>query len=110
MRFRHPAWEPIAWLLAAVNVASVWFAAIPGEPMHATGHAVLAVGFALGARALTARRRAELLIAEQEALLDHAEESEQLFDGMQARVLELEEQLEFAERLLAQHRAVDGTE
>lgn len=46
---RHPVWIPIAWLLCAVNVAGVWFAARPAEPWHATIHAVLAVLFALGA-------------------------------------------------------------
>lgn len=107
MRFRHPAWEPLAWVLAAANLAAVWFAAVPGEPMHATGHAVLAVAFAAGAQALLARRRAELANAELMGVLDDADQADQMLDGMQARVQELEEQLVMAERLLAEQRHAD---
>ena len=58
MRFKHRAWIPIAWLLSLGNVVSVWFAAAPGEPWHATIHAVLAVVFGVGGERLMARRRA----------------------------------------------------
>jgi hypothetical protein len=107
LRFRHPAWEPLAWVLAAANLAAVWFAAVPGEPMHATGHAVLAVAFAAGAQALLARRRAELANAELMGVLDDADRADQMLDGMQARVQELEEQLVMAERLLVEQRRAD---
>jgi hypothetical protein len=107
MRFRHPAWEPVAWVLAAVNLAAVWFAAVPGESMHATGHAVLAVAFAAGAQALLARRRAELANAELMEVLDSAEEADRMLDGLQVRVGELEEQLVMAERLLVEQRRAD---
>jgi hypothetical protein len=56
MWFRHRAWIPIAWLLCLANVVSVWFAARPAETWHATGHAVLAVLFGLGAQRLSFRR------------------------------------------------------
>ena len=55
--FRHRAWIPVAWILSLVNLVSVWFAAEPAEPLHATIHALLAVLFALGAQHLQARRR-----------------------------------------------------
>jgi membrane protein implicated in regulation of membrane protease activity len=54
--FKHRAWIPIAWLLSLSNVGAVWFAALPGEPWHATTHALLAVLFAVGARQLMTRR------------------------------------------------------
>lgn len=58
MRFRPSIWYPIAVLLSALNLGSVWFAARPAEPWHATIHAVLAVAFGLWADRLRARRAA----------------------------------------------------
>jgi hypothetical protein len=57
--FKHRAWIAVAWLLCLVNLASVWFAARPAEPWHATIHALLAVLFGLGAQRLAARPRVE---------------------------------------------------
>ena len=58
MWFKHRAWIPIAWILALANLGAVWFAALPGEPWHATTHALLAVLFAVGAGHLMTRRLA----------------------------------------------------
>ena len=58
MWFKHRAWIPISWSLAIINIGAVWFAAAPGEPLHATAHAFFGALFALGAQRLTARRRA----------------------------------------------------
>ena len=58
MWFKHRAWIPVAWILCLVNLGAVWFAARPAEAWHATGHAVLAVLFGLGAQRLAARTRA----------------------------------------------------
>jgi len=58
MWFKHRAWIPIAWILSVVNVAAVWFAAQPGEPWHASSHALLGVLFAVGAQRLAARQQA----------------------------------------------------
>ena len=55
MWFKHRAWIAIAWLLSVLNIGAVWFAAQPGEPWHATVHALLAVLFGVGARHLMAR-------------------------------------------------------
>lgn len=55
MWFKHRAWIPVAWLLSIVNVVSVWFAAAPAEPWHATVHAMLAVAFGVGAHRLMTR-------------------------------------------------------
>jgi hypothetical protein len=57
MWFKHRAWIPIAWLLSLGNVVSIWFAAMPAEPWHATVHGVFAVLFGVGAERLMARRR-----------------------------------------------------
>ncbi len=57
MWFKHRAWIPVAWLLCLANVAAVWFATAPAETWHATGHAVLAVLFGLGAQYLGLRKR-----------------------------------------------------
>jgi hypothetical protein len=58
MWFKHRAWIPIAWLLSLGNVVSIWFAALPAEPWHATLHGALAVALGVGAERLRARRRA----------------------------------------------------
>lgn len=105
--FEHRAWIPVAWLLSLVNLGAVWFAARPAEPWHATVHALLAVGFALGAQRLAARRRALARSEEGQRTLDQPEYGEQAMEGMRARVLELEERVDFAERLLAQSREAE---
>jgi hypothetical protein len=57
MWFKHRAWISIAWLLSLGNVVSIWFAALPAEPWHATLHGALAVALGVGAERLRARRR-----------------------------------------------------
>ena len=107
MWFKHRGWIPVAWLLSVVNVAAVWFAARPAEPWHATAHALLAVGFALGARRLMERRRAEVPSERLRQTLDHDEQVQQHVEGIQSRLQELEERVDFSERLLAQQREAD---
>jgi len=104
MWFKHRAWVPIAWVLSAVNLAAVWFAAAPAEPAHATLHALLAGSLALGAQRLMARQRAQGQNDEVQQTLDHNEILQQTIDDMQARTLELEERLDLAEHLLAKNR------
>jgi hypothetical protein len=105
--FKHRAWIPVAWLLALVNLAAVWFAARPGEPWHATLHALLAGGLALGAQRLMARRRAQAPSEEFQQALDHNEYLHQTIEGMQSRVQELEERVDVGERLLAKQREAE---
>lgn len=102
--FKHPAWIPVGWLLCLGNLGAVWFAARPAEPWHATSHALLAVGFALGARHLMARRRAEAPSEQLRQTLDQNEQLQQTVEDMHSQVQELKERVDFAERLLAQHR------
>ena len=106
MWFKHRAWIPVAWLLCLGNVVSVWFAARPAEPWHATIHALLAVLFGLGAQRLAARsdsRRDELKSEERQTLEDLETRFGEL-DELKQRIGELEERVDFAERLLAKQR------
>jgi hypothetical protein len=107
MWFKHRAWIPVAWLLSIVNLGAVWFAARPAEPWHATIHALLAGGFALGAQRLMARRRADAPSEELRQALDHNENLQQSIEAMQSRMQELEERVDFDERLFAKQREAD---
>jgi hypothetical protein len=98
MSLNPKIWQPIAVVLSLVNLGAVWFAAGPAEPWHASIHAALAVGFALGAQRLGTRRRAA---SRDESL--PAEVLEEL-STLHSVVAELAERLDFAERLLAQPR------
>ena len=107
MWFKHRAWIPVAWVLSFGNLVAVWFAARPAEPWHATIHALLAVVFALGARRLMARQRPDAQNEDWQQTIDQNEHLQQTIEGMQPRLQELEEHLDFAERLLAKHRDSD---
>lgn len=110
MWFRHRAWIPISWGLSALNVAAVWFAAQPAEPWHATIHAALGAGFALGARHLAARRHALLQGQDLQETLDQNEELQRAIDEAQGRAAALKERIAFAERLLETRRSAEPLE
>jgi predicted nuclease with TOPRIM domain len=66
-------------------------------------HAALAVGFALGAARLTARKTTP----SREEFRQTLEENEDLrrnLEEMEGRVVELEERIDFSERLLAREK------
>jgi hypothetical protein len=106
MWFKHRAWIPVAWALSLVNLAAVWFAARPGEPWHATTHALLAVLFGLGAQRL-AHRKSRNTGAE---VTGRSEEHEarptdpRQLEDVEGRLAELEERLDFTERVLVDVR------
>ena len=104
MWFKHRGWIPAAWLSSVGNLAGLWFAAGAGEAWHATGHGALAVLFGLGARHLMMRHRGEPLHAQLQQVLDENERLQETTDAMHGRLQELEERVDFSERLLAQHR------
>lgn len=104
MRFKNRGWIAVAWLASFVNLGAVWFAAAPGEPMHASLHAALAVGFGLGARHLQHRHRALLQDQQLQEALDQNAYLEETTEAMQTRVRELEERVDFADRLLARQQ------
>lgn len=106
MWFKHRAWIPVAWLLCLGNLVSVWFAARPAEPWHATVHALLAVLFGLGAQRLGLRKRptadADVVgrLPELEARLADLDK----LRDVEGRLTELEERLDFTERALVDVR------
>ncbi len=95
MTFKPRIWYPIAAVLSVLNVVAVGFAAAAAEPWHATAHAGLALGFGLWAlhlRRVPARREEQPRLEALEAdMLDLREE-----------LVELQERLDFTERILAQ--------
>jgi len=106
MWFKHRAWIPVAWLLCLGNLISVWFAARPAEPWHATVHALLAVLFGLGAQRLGLGKKptadADVVgrLGELEARLADPDK----LQDVEGRLTELEERLDFTERALVDVR------
>lgn len=86
MRFRPTVLFPIAVVLSVGNLVSVWFAAAPGEPAHASIHAALAVACAIWAQRLRIRMR------EGGRLQDRMEELE-AFRALETEVTMLREAL-----------------
>jgi hypothetical protein len=100
-------WNGVLVLLSAGNLVSVWFAAEPGEPWHATIHAALALGFGLWAQSrirVEARLRAGAL--EEGSGVEFAGLQDEVGD-VRRELGEVQERLDFAERLLSQTREAD---
>jgi hypothetical protein len=101
-------WNAVLVVLSAGNLVSVWFAARPGEPWHATIHAGLALAFGLWAQARIRFGEARL----DTGALDKGSDGEiaALRDeagDVRRELGELQERLDFAERLLSQAREGD---
>jgi hypothetical protein len=106
MTLKHPAWKPVLWLLSLANVAAVWFAAMPGEPLHATSHAVLAVLFGLAAQRVGQRQEADAdEVAGRLEELDAGQPDLTKLQGVEGRIAQLEERLDFTERALVDVRS-----
>jgi HPt (histidine-containing phosphotransfer) domain-containing protein len=103
MRFNPRIWTPIAQVLAAINVAAVYFAARDTEPVHALAHAALGAACMLWAERLRARATRALYEAE----MAQAELMPGEMDHVHDELAELQERLDFAERMLAQRRGTD---
>jgi hypothetical protein len=104
MWFKHRAWIPVGWVVAIANVVAIYFAALPGEALHATVHGLLGAGFALGARHLTVRQRMAELNGQVQETLDLNEHLQQTVENTESRLRELEERVDFTERMLATQR------
>jgi hypothetical protein len=102
MWFKHRAWIPIAWLLSLGNVVSVWFAAQPAETWHATGHAMLAVLFGVGAQRLMSRRRASLDGTDAALGEDRMKHLEHAIDSIAIELERVGEGQRFVTKLLAE--------
>ena len=109
MTFKPKVWFPIATALSILNVGAVWFAAVPSQPLHATVHAALGVAFALWAARLRLRLRAgspgsgslQDQVEQQAAALLEAESN---LASQASQLAELQDRVDFAERLLIQTR------
>lgn len=104
MRFNPRIWVPVSRILAVVNLGATWFAAQAAEPAHATIHATLAVAFAVWSARLRVRRVSEGAAA----LADMQLQLEDMQAESRGELAELQERLDFAERLLAQERRGQG--
>ena len=103
MTFNPRIWFPIAVVLAVVNVVASGFAAAAAEPVHASTHAALAVAFGIWAQYL--RRRAGGSESQgQVEVLDAVDRLDAEVNKLRLEVGEMQERLDFAERLLAQGR------
>ncbi|HJR16745.1 MAG TPA: hypothetical protein VJ808_07820 [Gemmatimonadales bacterium] len=99
MTFKSAIWYPIAGVLSAINLVAVGFAArAPDEPWHAAGHAALALAFGLWAQRVRQRTRGGELQPPFEGLEALEGEVSQLRQEMN----EMQERLDFTERVLAQ--------
>jgi hypothetical protein len=94
MTFKPSIWYPIAVGLSVINLVAVGFAARPAEPWHATIHAGLALAFGLWARHLRSGTGA----GDAQARL---EELDSEINRLREEVSEMQERLDFAERVLA---------
>jgi hypothetical protein len=100
-------WRSIALALTGINVAGLGYAAALGEPWHAATHAALTLVFGWWAHRLWqgpggsefARVKQEL---EQQA--GALEEARNALASQSAELMELQERVDFAERLLTQMR------
>jgi hypothetical protein len=102
MTFKPAVWQPIAVVLSAVNLVAVGYHAGMTEPYQAAIHAGVALGFGLWAQRLR-QRRGELL-AGLGTRDDRLEAIETELGGVRGELNEVQERLDFAERLLAQGR------
>lgn len=95
MTFKSRIWFPITGVLSALNLAAVGYAAASVEPWHATVHATLALAFGLGAYRLRQRQGG----TEPQARLEGLEAD---MSALQQELGEIQERLDFTERMLAQ--------
>lgn len=95
MKFKAATWYPIAVVLSVANVVGAWFAAQGGEPLHAAVHTGLAVAFGVWAGRLRQGSGERDLAAGLEAV-------EAEMSMLREEVRELQERVDFAERMLAQ--------
>jgi hypothetical protein len=101
--FKSRVWIPIAWVLSFANGIFV-FTVGSGQPAHAAGHALLALLFAFGAQRLSARQGRDPLTREDRQTLEDLQTRLGELNDLQRRVTELEDRVDFAERVLAKQR------
>ena len=106
IRFTSRFWYPAAMVGCLVNAVAAVVAINPADPLHASLHAGLAAGLGLWAQGLRARRRGrpgdETALSAGEAPELRAE-----IDDLRREMGELQERVDFTERLLTQMRDVE---
>jgi hypothetical protein len=95
MTFKPAIWHPITIALSAINLVGAGLAAGAGEAWHAGLHVVLAAAFGLAARHFGRR------ITGGESQVELAEVELELA-GLRQELIDAQERLDFAERMLAQ--------
>jgi hypothetical protein len=105
MKFKPATWQSVALVASALNFAAAGFAIAGNEGWHAAAHVALAVGFGWWAQWLGQRRRDDALKTEMQDTLESPLERLQVLEGdfarMQQELNEVQERLDFAERILA---------
>src|SRR5215472_13166892 len=107
MPFKSTVWRRLAIALSGFNVAGAGFAIAAGEGWHAGVHVSLALVFAFAAQRLQQRSSGSSLERFQEQLDEQAaalEEAQTALRGQSGQIAELQERVDFAERVLAQMR------
>lgn len=103
MTFKPAIWYPIAVLLSVVNVGAVGFAARAAEPWHAAIHAALALALGLWAQRLRQGPGGS-------EVQSRIEELDADMSQLRQELSEMQERMDFAERLLAQGPEARRTE
>jgi hypothetical protein len=101
MRFKSRIWYPIALVLSVINLVAVGFAAGEAEPWHAGIHAALALAFGLWAERLRRRPGGSEIQAPLE-VVEALEAVEADVSQLRQELSEVQERLDFTERMLAQ--------
>ena len=107
MTFKSAFWSPIVVGLSVINFVALGFAVGSAEPWHAAGHAALALGFGVWAQRLRQGRGGREPAGMKQQLEQQAgalEDAQTTLADQSAQLAELQERLDFAERLLAQGR------
>lgn len=95
MTFKSAVWRPIAMGLSGLNLVGVGLAAGAAEPWHAGIHAVLALAFAMWSQRLGRGSVPGVLPA-------GLQELEAEVNSLRGEMIEIQERLDFTERMLAQ--------
>jgi hypothetical protein len=100
MNFRPALWQPIAIGLSAINLVAVGFAAAAAEPAHAAIHSGVALAFGLWAQRMGQRRAVG---GGEVEVQDRLEGLEGEMTDLKGQLSEVQERLDFTERVLAQN-------
>lgn len=107
MTTKRAVWHAIAVGLCAINLAGLGFAVGAAEPWHAAVHGGLAMACWLWARRLrhgpggSEMAQLQQLVEQQAAALEDARNA---LDDQSGQLAELQERVDFAERMLIQAR------